>query len=1517
MSRILKLLGVTVLGLVPAFAAVGSISVQTTSTQAVISFTVADPARCAVQIFTSSQPSTPVDDTNNTLYPGSEQCNRPGSAVNGTTVAFVAGLRTAAKASDGKMHSRALAANTPYFYVIVDMTDSTIAQGSLTTANLPAGNLYPEQPPFDQNGWDNRGHPQFDWTPDQRNQILVDPTTGLLVKRMTFAGDAYTRTLNSGDQSGAQLAAAIVGSGACTNSANLNNNGAAMATCTGAAVLFLPLPAMQMVGSGTFNNWYPRFNVDDLILYTYGSADGTAAGASNGSDTVTVCLAQGVNLPCLSKQFTVKLNRNAGTVKVPTNSPVPVFANWGYTPLHGDVVPTPGTVSVSGNMVTLTNPGQWNTYATAFNVDWPAGSQIYIAGSSAWGCVNNYCTVESVQSATQLTTFESCGAACPASAAYEGRAFGFRIVRQGAAGSVNLSFGFEAAQSTSWSVQEDGITQHCNANPVAVSTDANGNPYSGYTLSGYVCMFQHEWAGQAFWLIVSRDQYGRPLGETRPLGPIGIPYALSWNSNGAAFPNGASMSFVGWDATNGGRFLAVASYNSGATELLVAGSYDPSKPGCSPAYVKWSGAQNYLPASAVSAPDTCFTYTNLTNPSASPPMDLRSQIVQAYASYNPGLDLSGFAVGEAQVSGGFARTCLAAAGGGDRNLKVCASFDAASGHLVQVFDSFSHYPGRWGYAHGPIHVLGKYHALTLDQPYPGSASPNKVLYGPFEMAVAAVNRAGYGQTPAWTFAGSGPGTAIAAKEAYACPTGIPQFLIDQGAAGNHCIQVQVSSEPCSHKPGAAPIYGGKNEAQRYPCTSTDGSMVVNPAWSKLQNLAVGDWVRQNEDGNDYGEVFIVAAKQAITPSQIQLWLIRGDGVWPNGAISPYVNLGATHPDGFSLAMTSNWSVAAANWTMDATDRSATWIPDSPAWALTHGAQAVGTSPDKKIAIAVDLQDPNNYAGFYDVPVLQQVMRPPPDLTASAPAWAGSTAGYSGPIQTYMNNDQVSAALADRAWAVNYRHLNPSSGSGAEYRTGLGPNNPALVAGTTQVYRLGDPYSGGPADPKRLPFILFAGRFLLQDISSPATSQDTITDQTNFAACYALKAGECRTDSAAGDRFVSVPFAAGETQCLVNQYEEVAPCFMNASPIAGKLQQMDISGPFDASGARQRMLPTAFTGIGGIYQFSGPKMTPDAAWMLVPCWWLNGVRSEVCGVYLPPLPAQDGTMRSDFVPYDVNVPGQPGDQVRVCWGYVENGPVDGSPNSLYPTPRQERGCSTGGAPEGLARINRVQRAGNFATIASTDTTTRGTWQPAFGSEGYAVAADTTRFSGAASVAITGQAVYTWAASTTDIRALQRTSGTGRIASTYYSPTNFTVELNFTDGNQHQAALYFLDWENSHRTETVQVLDGDTGAVLDTRNLSNFATGVYLVWNLAGHVKVRVTNTNASANAVLAGIFLGGPGAAPATGPFNWASETPVYVACDVSCRIRMQLIPGRVAYYVVERSNNGQITTSPVMVAVQP
>jgi len=90
------------------------------------------------------------------------------------------------------------------------------------------------------------------------------------------------------------------------------------------------------------------------------------------------------------------------------------------------------------------------------------------------GCVNNYCTIQSIQSAVQLTTVESCQFR---------RARRRRPMRAGvwissAAPRIQrvhrVSFGFEADMSSSWSVLEDGLTEHCNPNPVTISNDAAG-----------------------------------------------------------------------------------------------------------------------------------------------------------------------------------------------------------------------------------------------------------------------------------------------------------------------------------------------------------------------------------------------------------------------------------------------------------------------------------------------------------------------------------------------------------------------------------------------------------------------------------------------------------------------------------------------------------------------------------------------------------------------------------------------------------------------------------------------------------------------------------------------------------------------------------------------------------------------------------------------------------------------------------------------------------------------------------
>jgi hypothetical protein len=52
--------------------------------------------------------------------------------------------------------------------------------------------------------------------------------------------------------------------------------------------------------------------------------------------------------------------------------------------------------------------------------------------------------------------------------------------------------------------------------------------------------------------------------------------------------------------------------------------------------------------------------------------------------------------------------------------------------------------------------------------------------------------------------------------------------------------------------------------------------------------------------------------------------------------------------------------------------------------------------------------------------------------------------------------------------------------------------------------------------------------------------------------------------------------------------------------------------------------------------------------------------------------------------------------------------------------------------------------------------------------------------------------------------------------------------------------------------VEIRDATTGALLDSRTMSGFRTGQYLVWNLRGHVTMRVTRS-AGPNAVVSAVF----------------------------------------------------------------
>jgi hypothetical protein len=163
---------------------------------------------------------------------------------------------------------------------------------------------------------------------------------------------------------------------------------------------------------------------------------------------------------------------------------------------------------------------------------------------------------------------------------------------------------------------------------------------------------------------------------------------------------------------------------------------------------------------------------------------------------------------------------------------------------------------------------------------------------------------------------------------------------------------------------------------------------------------------------------------------------------------------------------------------------------------------------------------------------------------------------------------------------------------------------------------------------------------------------------------------------------------------------------------------------------------------------------------------------------------------------------------------------------------------------------------FANPIGFDTTTKGSWQGTYGSDGYYVVNGMTKAPFYGSATPTGHATFTWAYATNDPRALQNTDvilGPIRSASTYYG-TNYNINVTLNDSNSHQISLYFLDWDRGSQPQTVRVYNTATGELLNTQTISDFGEGKYFSWNVKGNVRFNITS-NSYTFALVSGIFFG--------------------------------------------------------------
>jgi hypothetical protein len=221
-------------------------------------------------------------------------------------------------------------------------------------------------------------------------------------------------------------------------------------------------------------------------------------------------------------------------------------------------------------------------------------------------------------------------------------------------------------------------------------------------------------------------------------------------------------------------------------------------------------------------------------------------------------------------------------------------------------------------------------------------------------------------------------------------------------------------------------------------------------------------------------------------------------------------------------------------------------------------------------------------------------------------------------------------------------------------------------------------------------------------------------------------------------------------------------------------------------------------------------------------------------------------------------------------------------------------ASGYSAEASAMTAPLPNTAATARFVGTDATTKGSWAGLYGRNGYHMPA---RSSDPAysRPGFIGASSWTWEEPSDDPRALQDAETGERSAGCWFAENSFTIELNVSDLQDHRVGVYFLDWDSTERTQTVEILDAASGAVLSSQSVSNFSQGTYLFWEIKGNAAIRISKAG-GANAVLSGLFfdypatslvVGQPVISPDSGTFS-AATTVTLVSPTPGATIRYTL-----------------------------
>jgi hypothetical protein len=1263
------------------FAQPSNLVVQgVTAQQAIISYIAADENACTVAV--TDPTGTTVHDVDTNLFANANLDSRIGSITNGRSRVVVIGHRASQKSSlTNHWYSLSLQAATTYTATVT--CDGQNAVATFTTTNIPLGaGSYTENLPPDPNttsyayqnfgGW--YAYPDFvNWTNDNgpgrqiaQAETVIDPQTGIALKRMTMPGDG---ALLNGEPTDFAPSLAIDLTGSRWSTAN----------CAGLSITqCLAVDDANYVSYSNNSGPSDRLFLQDATIFSTLSNSNVSAAFDSLEFTIKAWAASGSGA---NAQLSVCLTGNRvncwptaalGVVNaIPlTNSQAQIttgsrtnymLTDWmpaGYNLMSlYDIEPRNGVANVdgSGNVTWVSG--------YKFYRNWVAGSHITITSSD--------CTISSVTSPTMLAiTLASCSPALTTgnNLNWSANNFGLLVWKTTTStDQVNLQFAKWTSNITLNPRWPSG------GHPAICSNKIVTRVSNGHT--GFHCFTRYDGSSWAYFV-------DNVTGESVPLGKFG----LCGSSECYSPPQVAEDA---WSCHPYLTYTSVPVIDAGRpnNELYYASTLDNSGGGCGGGGALRGIILKCIMTSINEPGNFTTSCTNITPGSQS--KDLQSLL----ASFNSGYydyDPQRFsACGITSITNRYLIGGCSAKGGSQNSFvwnlvfdpnKVCSSPGCVGGGnpgaVIASFNTFqTAFQQRWSGSHGTVFV--GFNATRLENVGYPLGGGGLAAVGPYRVTITAghLGESGFDQA--------------CGSPSFPCSITVGGYPVTVLGYDNWTVD----GEPCNPSPvPPEPVVNSITPA----CPKHSG-------WDYIGDSAVGDVMCVlNKAGSDCAEFVYINSKTDHTHWQVA----RGFGF-----------LGVT-----DLSVNSNsiaqMSYGGTDYRYHNQTIGVTWdYLNDP-----HGQNLGGAYVIPFVNYSHETRHDNVGMGYIGDPNFVDALGTNiylyganftdglawPNSFVASPNFAGKGAGasaYSEVCQPHIGYGQDAAPLSQQTYGIDVRPCsfigNTLVGAATNVSGNLFKFTSTTIDGDNLTNIGGSGNSVG-INRKFQATLAFAGNQPLIDISGPASVIDGTTAH-NYQYCIARRARECFGGGAQGDIYVNWPypypfdngtFGAGngcsyaDASCGIEVFNTGFNA-NNASEIGF------IPGGKDPTGSRSRIL-TYFLGRHRLQNDQGnAHLLPDASFaVFYPGYGgIGGTVNETPYLLakLPPYPDPDGVNRTTFVPIQLDItapltssstrseptPARTAQRTTsavstavILFGYEENEPVGWTSPHFYCTSRQE-------------------------------------------------------------------------------------------------------------------------------------------------------------------------------------------------------------------------------------------------------